>query len=420
MGVVYRALELEQGQEVALKLLSFQRRAPGDEARFRREAQAAAALDHPNIGKIYEIGEHEGQPFLAMPLYDGETLARRLDRAAEVDLMPISEVVSLAAQLASALTAAHGAGIVHSDLKPSNLVIARGHLTLLDFGLARWEGSSRATDPGSAVGTVAYMAPEQVRGEAPDHRTDLWAFGAVLYEMLTGHPPFGSRGLQPVDALMQAILEREPPPVRETRPDTPPVLEAIVRRCLAKAPADRYDSAEEILAALREAGLLRSPDAAQPDHHGEAVRRWLGSMAAILVLLVGIVAYRLAGKPAEPLQVAVTVPRIQGPASAADRARLAANLHAATWNALLAQEGVSPLDPHTEKGRRNGRRQPREVFSSSAYCGRDSCQVVLRRLGAEDGRELWRDRLEVPVSHPERFAEAVAERIRRAYDSPPP
>jgi serine/threonine-protein kinase len=262
MGTVYRAADLDRGgAEVALKLLAQRAvRDAREETRFWREAHSAAALDHPNIGTVHEVGEHRGQLFLAMPLYDGQTLERRLDRAAETDPMPVAEVVSIALQLASALDVAHGAGIVHRDLKPANLILLRGEeVKLVDFGLAGWEGAPPLTDLGSVVGTIVYMAPEQIRGESGGPRADLWSFGALLYEMLTGRPPFGRTGPQPVQWLMQAIVEQPPPPLRELRPDVPPALAAIVERCLEKEPARRYASAAEIVDELRASGLADPP-----------------------------------------------------------------------------------------------------------------------------------------------------------------
>jgi serine/threonine protein kinase len=204
MGVVYRALDQHTGSEVALKLLATDRVRGVDGERFRREARAAASLDHPNIAKVQEIGEHQGRPFLAMPLYEGVTLKKRLDRAEEIAPMPLAEIISIAAQLASALETAHSAGIVHRDLKPANLMLTRGgRLKLLDFGLAVWEGASRLTDTGGAVGTLAFMAPEQLRGEEVDARADLWSFGAVLYEMLAGRPPFVKGPHESLQDLMQ-------------------------------------------------------------------------------------------------------------------------------------------------------------------------------------------------------------------------
>jgi serine/threonine-protein kinase len=407
MGMVYRAADLHRGgqrsdQEVALKLLSTRKiRDPRNEARFWREAQTAASLTHPNIGSVHEVGEHEGQLFLAMPLYDGQTLAQRLDRAAELEPMPIPEVVSIAGQLASALAAAHGAGTVHRDVKPANLILLRGEqLKLLDFGLARWEGAVPLTDFGAAVGTVVYMAPEQLRGEAGGPRADLWSFGAVVYEMLAGRPPFGRSGPQPVQWLIQAILEQDPPPLCELRPDVPPALVRIVERCLAKDPADRYGSAEEILAELRESGLVRDPEPPTPRP------RWRRITVAAAVLLIAGAGFFLVRRPApRPLEVSVLRPEIEGSVSEADRDRLAAGLQRATRQALETLPRLRTVDAGAAD----------EVVAVRAYCGEQICQVLLHRLSGADGSDLWSGALEIPVAKLDSLPEEVAPRIRAAY-----
>jgi serine/threonine-protein kinase len=413
MGTVYRAADLDRGgQEVALKLLSVRTaRDPRNEARFRREAQAAASLAHPNIGQVREVGEHAGQLFLAMPLYDGQTLERRLDRAAELDPMPIPEIVSIAAQLAAALAAAHAEGIVHRDIKPANLMLLRGEqLKLVDFGLAHWEGAVPLTDLGSAAGTVVYMAPEQIRGEAGGPRADLWSFGAVVYEMLVGRPPFGRSGPQPVAWLMQAILEQEPPPLSELRPDVPPALAHIVERCLAKEQARRWGSAAEILTELRKSGLLRDPEpAASPERH-----LWRGvAVTAALLFILGAGYLLLRGR-STALRVAVLPPEIEGRMSGAERDRIAGDLQQATRQALatLPRLHVLALTAPTATARAAA---ADEVVTARAYCGEQLCQVVLHRLRGRDGSELWTDTFEVPVAALDSLSDEVAPRIWKAY-----
>jgi serine/threonine-protein kinase len=419
MGTVYRAADLAKGGgEVALKLLSSRKiRDPRGEARFWREAQTAASLDHPNLATVQEVGDHEGQVFLAMPLYDGTTLERRLDRAAELEPMPVAEVAAIATQLAAALAAAHAAGIVHRDIKPANLMLLRGEqLKLLDFGLARWEGAAPLTDLGAAVGTVVYMAPEQLRGEAGGPRADLWSFGAVVYEMLAGRPPFGRSGPQPMQWLIQAILEQEPPPLRELRPDTPPALARIVERCLAKDPAARFATAGEILAELRESGLVRDPE--PPAGGLRGLWRSVAITAAVaLVLAVLALALRMLYSPGRPLEVAVLPPEIEGSVSPADRGRLAAGFQEATRQALATLPRLHATARPALAAARAA--DADEVVTARAYCGEQLCQIVLHRLLGADGSELWTDTFEVPATALDSIPDQVAPRIWKAFAQTP-
>jgi serine/threonine protein kinase len=255
MGIVFRARDTKLERDVAVKVLP-RNLAEDPEAlgRFEREAKAVAALSHPNILAIHDFGYEEGTVYAAMELLEGETLRQRLQDGA----LPTRKSIEIALEIASGLAAAHDKGIVHRDLKPENVfLLGSGQVKVLDFGLARVEpvapeGSdvptmSLATEPGRVMGTVGYMAPEQVRGKAVDARADIFAFGAVLYEMLTGKRAF--RGESPVETL-NAILREDPPSLFESTKNVSPALERIVRRCLEKRPEERFRTAHDLGIAL--------------------------------------------------------------------------------------------------------------------------------------------------------------------------
>ncbi len=246
MGVVYKAEDTKLKRTVALKFLPPSSTAGEVErARLLREAQAAAALQHPNICTVYEIDEADGRAFIAMAYLEGRNLAQR-NADGPFD---ISEALDIVIQVAQGLEEAHENDIVHRDIKSANIMLTnKGQAVIMDFGLAYLAGGSRITRNELTLGTTAYMSPEQAAGEALDRRTDLWSLGVVLYEMLTGRLPF--RGHY-ADAIIYSIANEDPDPVTSLRSGIPLALERIVEKALAKRPAERYQHADDLLADLR-------------------------------------------------------------------------------------------------------------------------------------------------------------------------
>ncbi|HET6578542.1 MAG TPA: protein kinase [Gemmatimonadales bacterium] len=318
MGTVYRAHDTRLDRAVALKVLpSYLSVQPEARERFLVEARAAAALEHPNVCSIHEIGNTaDGRPFIAMACYEGETLKERLTRGP----LPPAEAVGIAIQLARGLGAAHARGIVHRDVKPGNIMLcADSTVRLLDFGLAKVADVS-LTGPGVTPGTVAYMSPEQARGDPVDHLTDLWSLGVALYEMLSGVRPFRGGNDR---AVVQAILHEHPAPLPRTLPGAPPWLPRIVERLLRKAPEGRFRNAEELLGDLERSA---------PDGAIEAMAAWVrarprslavsgaGLLAAVaLVALVVRPVHRSAaltppaGPTSRPPAIAVLPFTVRGP-----------------------------------------------------------------------------------------------------------
>jgi serine/threonine protein kinase len=270
MGEVYRALDTRLDREVAIKVLPVEFAKDADRLRrFEQEARATSALNHPNILTIYDIGTHAGAPFIVAELLEGEELRAQLQDGA----LPVRRALECAQQMVAGLAAAHERGVVHRDLKPENLFVTKdGRIKILDFGLAKLRpqpsepaGSGVATqkaitEPGVVMGTVGYMSPEQVRGQETDHRSDIFSFGVILYEMLSGKRTFGGDSAIEV---MNAILKEDPPELTETNAKISPPLERIVRRCLEKKPERRFQTASDLGFALE--SLSAVSGASQPE-----------------------------------------------------------------------------------------------------------------------------------------------------------
>lgn len=323
MGVVYKAADTKLDRTVALKVLP--PHAIGnqdDRARFYREARAAAALHHPHIATIFEIDEDDGQPFIAMEYVDGQALD---DRIAERPL-PLKQAVGIAIQIAEALKAAHAKNIVHRDIKSANVMLTGGgDAKVLDFGLAKTAASTKLTQMGSTLGTVAYMSPQQARGEDVDHRSDLWSLGAVLYEMTAGKLPFPGDFEQ---AVVYSILNEEPQPLTAVRTGVPMALEWIVTKLLAKDPDERYQTATDLLVDLRtvdlkSTGMSRSrvsvADAVPPSQESKrtakplSVSLWIAVGFLVGLAVMGLVWAFVPRSAATSAVVETSVKRFQVP-----------------------------------------------------------------------------------------------------------
>ncbi len=298
MGEVYKARDPRLGRDVAIKVLPSSFSSDPDRLqRFAQEARAAAALNHPNILAIFDIGEDKGAPYVVSELLDGETLRDRLRSGA----LSNRKAIDFALQMAHGLAAAHEKGIVHRDLKPENLFITHDNrLKILDFGLAKLihpeESSSSgdaptmqvATDPGVVMGTVGYMSPEQVRGKPADHRSDIFSFGSILYEMVSGKRAF--HGDSPADT-MSAILKEDPPELAETGRNIPPALQRIVNHCLEKNPGQRFQSAGDVAFNLESLTEISAPSkVGLKALAAPSSRRWLLPWLAALLLVASCAA----------------------------------------------------------------------------------------------------------------------------------
>ncbi len=248
MGVVYKAQDTKLDRVVALKFLPEQTTATDEEkARFIQEAKSAATLNHPNVCTIHGIEEHEGRQFIEMEYVDGVTLRAKIPENG----LKLQDAIDYAIQIAEALQEAHGKGIVHRDIKAENVMLnTKNQIKVMDFGLAKLRGTTRLTQTSSTIGTLAYMAPEQIQGEEVDARSDIFSYGVLLYEMLTGRGPF--RGEHEA-ALVYSIVNEDPHPLEETRTDVPQTVIHLINRSLEKDPADRYQSMSEIVGELRHA-----------------------------------------------------------------------------------------------------------------------------------------------------------------------
>ena len=427
MGVVYKAEDVKLGRRVALKFLSEDVSVdPQALERLRREARAASALEHPNICTIHDIDEHEGVSFIVMELVEGETLDDRL----ALRPLPLDTLLDLGIQIADALDSAHHHGIVHRDVKPANILVTkRGQAKLMDFGLAKRSGPPEATglengvsglataireqnltSPGSVIGTVAYMSPEQARGEELDSRTDLFSFGAVLYEMATGRQPF----LGDAAAIVfDGILNRAPVSPVRLNPNLPAEFERIVNTALEKDPELRYQTAAELRADLkrlkRDSELGRSAVATGvPAPRAPAKRS--GIPIAVAVALVAVAAAvwlssarrktpgTVAGAPASHMSIAVLPFQSLGKDTSSDFLKLALPDEIVTTLSRVPSLAIRPFasarkydKPDTDPQKAGKELGVDRVLTGHYVREGDRLQVTLEVMETEANRVVWRD-----------------------------
>jgi Tol biopolymer transport system component len=325
MGEVYRARDTRLSRSVAIKVLPTEFAADVRlRARFEQEAKTISALNHPHICTLHDVGRENGVDYLVMEYCEGQTLTDRLERGA----LPLDQVLQYGIEIADALSRAHRAGIVHRDLKPSNIMITKSGVKLLDFGLAKVHletslGESTAqliSEEGKLLGTIPYMAPEVFAGKEADAQSDIFAFGVVLYEMVTGRPAFSGTSKA---SVMASILEREPQPVREVKPDTPPGLEHVINKCLTKNPDERTESAHDVAEELRWIREARSTPVASSRHMRVAL-----ALLVAVVVISSLAFWRFTRKPELGPVVRLSIPLPRNRAGDAAGARLSFGFNA--------------------------------------------------------------------------------------------
>jgi non-specific serine/threonine protein kinase len=442
MGVVYRAEDLKLGRTVALKFLPRESTSdPEAKERFVQEAKAASALDHINICTVHEIDEDDdGRLFIAMACYDGGSLRSRIEQGQ----LGIEESLRVAVQIADGLARAHEGEIVHRDVKPANIIITgRGEVRIIDFGLAKLAGKTRLTRAGTTLGTIGYMSPEQALGEEVDRRSDIWSIGVILYEMLTGRPPFKGDFDQ---AVIYSILNEAPEPVTGLRSGVPMELERIIGKCLEKDPQARYQHAEDLIVDLKAAlhaldtgaeGVL--PDSRQPasqDRNTGAprpesrLRRILTPSIIVALIVVLVLVFKpwkfemASDNPAQASMRRLAVLYLAN-RGAADDEYLSYGITEDLIVDLtrIGTMGVAPMpsilkykDSDEELDKIAEHLQVDLLLNGSIHKTGDNIRVSAQLIDVESGLNLWADRWEETFENLPHIKEALAQGISQALE----
>jgi TolB-like protein/tetratricopeptide (TPR) repeat protein len=436
MGEVYRAKDSKLKRDVAIKVLPQSLAKDADAlARFEREALAVAALSHPNILSIFDFGTQDGVSYAVMELLEGETLRGKLDAG------PISQeqAVDYALQVVKGLSAAHEKGIVHRDLKPENLFVTKdGHLKILDFGLAKRteQGStddetsspteSRHTEPGVVMGTVGYMSPEQVRGLAVDHRSDVFSLGAILYELLSGKKAFKR---DTAADTMSAILKEEPPELSGSGRNISPALDRVIKHCLEKDRNNRFQSARDIVFVLSETSGQAMPSGAQIAARPAGKKNLLARAAPAGVVILGLlagaiwwVAHRRGSAPAPRGQITLAVLPFQNLSADAstDYLRLALADEVATTLSYVPTLAIRPFassrkyaKPDVDPQAAGRELQVADVLAGHFLKEGNRLQVTLEVVDTESNRLLWRDTSSAALNDLIGLREQISQRLRQ-------
>lgn len=431
MATVFLAGDLKHGRRVALKVLHPELTAALGAERFLREIEIVARLSHPHILPLYDSGRTNGFFYFVMPYVEGESLRQRLERELQ---LPIGEALGIARAVASALGYAHSHGVVHRDVKPENILFSGGEPVVADFGIARavtMAGSERLTRTGIVVGTPAYMSPEQATGEDVDARSDIYGLGCVLYEMLAGEPPFMGRTRAAV--IVRQLSER-PPSLKAVRPGLPPRVESIVETALAKSPADRFATAEELANALGEAAKAPTVPGQEADRRWPPLRWIVPWGAALAVLLVALIPRLFQAEPPNPAHYLVG---LLTPAEATDREALPVDVFRHQFETAMRQvPGIGVLDPMRVNDRlmRAGA-EPKDLSSwmegaqalDAAHLvtlrtvplpSKDSVEVVAELRDVGRGTLIDRAGVRLSLAGGEDLASPAAALVERLFDLP--